>query len=247
MNTTRFALRLSPLMRLRWLVALGLAVSLTLLMLDLLVPSLLRPVAPPAARELALRLVMPTQAPDGASNTMSKPAEPRYAARSNDDPPPRTRPAAPRPARRPAPPMKPAIAAPSSAETASLPAADTGESTEPSRSGSPNSSTATAPDTSNLAGTGAGTPEKARADGEPADCQERVKPHFPDIARDDGIAQGHVLARLLLNADGSVRQVIILSARPAGYFEQAVRAAAIRWHCTAGYASVRVPFELNAN
>lgn len=247
MNTTRLSLRLSTLMRLRWLVALGLAVSLTLLMLYLLVPGLLRPVAPPAARELALRLVMPMPARDGTSAAMSKPADPRYAARSNDDPPPWTHPAVPRPVQRPAPPPTTAITTPNSAETASLPAADTSESAEPNHGGSPNGVAATVPGASHLAGTGAGAPEKALSDGEPADCQERVKPHFPDTARDDGIAQGRVLARLLLNTDGSVRQVVILNAKPTGYFEQAVRAAAIRWHCTAGFASIRVPFELNAN
>lgn len=79
----------------------------------------------------------------------------------------------------------------------------------------------------------------------PQRCPQQTKPVFPRAAQDDDISHARVLARLLLDANGRVRSVQILEASPAGYFETAVRNAALQWRCLpSGQAgdAVRVPF-----
>lgn len=79
-------------------------------------------------------------------------------------------------------------------------------------------------------------------------CPVHPAPAFPQRARDDGIEHGYVLARLLLDAQGSVREVTILESRPRGYFEAETRRVTLQWHCLAnsgGNEAVRVPFKFN--
>ena len=54
---------------------------------------------------------------------------------------------------------------------------------------------------------------------------------YPRAAESTGV-EGEVLARLLLDADGSVRQVRILSARPPGVFERAATESLATWRFT---------------
>lgn len=76
-------------------------------------------------------------------------------------------------------------------------------------------------------------------------CSVQVKPDFPKLALEDGIEQGHVMARLALDAQGHVTGVTILEAQPGGYFEAATRRAALQWRCLPSGQNgdtVRVPF-----
>lgn len=61
----------------------------------------------------------------------------------------------------------------------------------------------------------------------------RVPPMYPYKAREQGI-EGAVQVKMLVNADGTVGQVIILDARPEGLFEDAVRKAVPQWKFSPG-------------
>jgi len=81
----------------------------------------------------------------------------------------------------------------------------------------------------------------------------RVPPIYPYRAREQGI-EGKVLVQLLVNADGSVGQVIIQDARPKGVFEEAVLRTLPTWKFNPGkvegvpvtaWVVTTVNFELN--
>jgi protein TonB len=61
----------------------------------------------------------------------------------------------------------------------------------------------------------------------------RVPPVYPYKAREQGI-EGAVQVKMLVNADGTVGQLIILDARPKGLFEDAVRKAVPQWKFSPG-------------
>ena len=61
----------------------------------------------------------------------------------------------------------------------------------------------------------------------------RVPPIYPYKAREQGI-EGKVLIKLLVNADGTVGQVIIMDARPKGIFENAVMKSVPSWKFNPG-------------
>jgi protein TonB len=54
------------------------------------------------------------------------------------------------------------------------------------------------------------------------------KPPYPPLARRQGV-QGEVRARLTLDARGRVSEVVIVHARPPGYFEETVRSTLGEW------------------
>lgn len=64
------------------------------------------------------------------------------------------------------------------------------------------------------------------------DTPPRIKnfmpPHYPARAKGRGI-EGEVLLRFVITAGGGVREVQIVSAEPAGYFENAARDAVASW------------------
>lgn len=61
----------------------------------------------------------------------------------------------------------------------------------------------------------------------------RVPPAYPYKAREQGV-EGVVQVKLLVLSDGSVGQVLILGARPEGYFEEAVQRAVPQWKFSPG-------------
>lgn len=61
-------------------------------------------------------------------------------------------------------------------------------------------------------------------------CATKVAPVYPPKASKEGVT-GEVLARLRIGQDGQVQEVSILSAKPSGYFERAVKEAARQWVC----------------
>ncbi|MEZ4386552.1 MAG: energy transducer TonB [Candidatus Krumholzibacteriia bacterium] len=61
----------------------------------------------------------------------------------------------------------------------------------------------------------------------------RVNPEYPYQARERGI-EGYVAVKVLVAADGSVRQLNILKAKPSGVFETAVRKALPGWRFQPG-------------
>jgi len=61
----------------------------------------------------------------------------------------------------------------------------------------------------------------------------RMQPPYPIRAQERGI-EGVVQLKLLVNKDGSVGQVEILSARPEGVFEETVRQTVPRWKFNPG-------------
>lgn len=61
----------------------------------------------------------------------------------------------------------------------------------------------------------------------------RVPPVYPYKAREQGI-EGAVQVKLLVNADGTVGQIFILDARPAGLFEDAVMKSVPQWKFNPG-------------
>ena len=61
----------------------------------------------------------------------------------------------------------------------------------------------------------------------------RVPPIYPYRAREQGI-EGEVQVKLLVNADGTVGQVLVLGARPQGLFEDAVLKSVPQWKFTPG-------------
>ncbi len=56
----------------------------------------------------------------------------------------------------------------------------------------------------------------------------KVPPAYPYKARERGI-EGYVAVKFLVREDGSVGNVNVLKAKPAGYFEEDVRRALPRW------------------
>jgi len=74
---------------------------------------------------------------------------------------------------------------------------------------------------------------EASALDEPPRAILRSDPPYPYRARQRGI-EGDVQLRLLVRADGSVDQVSIVSAEPAGVFEQTVLQTAPRWTFSPG-------------
>jgi protein TonB len=68
---------------------------------------------------------------------------------------------------------------------------------------------------------------------QPPQAIVRVPPVYPYKAREQGI-EGVVQVKVLVLADGSVGQVLVLDARPKGLFEDAVRKAVPQWKFSAG-------------
>jgi protein TonB len=68
---------------------------------------------------------------------------------------------------------------------------------------------------------------------QPPQLVARIPPVYPYRARERGI-EGVVQVKLLVNADGTVGQVLILDARPKGTFEEAVMKAVPRWKFNPG-------------
>ncbi|MCK5687853.1 energy transducer TonB, partial [Myxococcota bacterium] len=60
-----------------------------------------------------------------------------------------------------------------------------------------------------------------------------VSPLYPRDAERQGI-EGEVLLRLLVNADGEVEQVVILSSNPPKIFDRAAAMAAEAWRFSPG-------------
>lgn len=56
----------------------------------------------------------------------------------------------------------------------------------------------------------------------------RVAPHYPPSAEGSGV-EGEVQARILINQQGRVEQVIVLRSRPPGVFDDAATRALYRW------------------
>jgi TonB family protein len=63
----------------------------------------------------------------------------------------------------------------------------------------------------------------------PPRLERRIEPDFPQDAIAAGIASGHVVARLDLNADGGVTSVRILESEPPGVFDHEATRALFRW------------------
>ena len=61
----------------------------------------------------------------------------------------------------------------------------------------------------------------------------QVPPEYPFRAREEGV-EGFVALKLLIKDDGSVGRMVILKARPEGYFEDAVRRAVPGWQFRPG-------------
>lgn len=119
--------------------------------------------------------------------------------------------------------------------------------TAPPASGMP---TATAEPRASAGGNGASiSREPVAANAAPSRgvvCPVEIKPGFPQQAQDFGVTHGEVLAQLQIARDGRVSDVKILRAEPKGYFEQAVRRAALQWHCESADNErlLNVPFVL---
>jgi TonB family protein len=73
------------------------------------------------------------------------------------------------------------------------------------------------------------SPSTAAPPPSPLVVLERVTPDFPRKAYRSGVDHGDVSARLHVGADGAVVDVDILKADPPGFFEDAVRNAAMQW------------------
>lgn len=67
----------------------------------------------------------------------------------------------------------------------------------------------------------------------PPEPVAKVPPIYPYKAREQGI-EGVVQVKLLVRADGTVGQVLILAARPEGVFEDAVAKAVPQWRFDPG-------------
>jgi protein TonB len=63
---------------------------------------------------------------------------------------------------------------------------------------------------------------------QPPQAVAKIPPVYPYRARERG-TEGVVQVKLLVNADGSVGQVLILDARPEGLFEESVVKAVSKW------------------
>lgn len=63
---------------------------------------------------------------------------------------------------------------------------------------------------------------------EPPRASRRVPPRFPPRARADGV-EGSVTLRLLISEAGEVQQVKVVSAQPAGVFDEAAADAVRQW------------------
>jgi protein TonB len=61
----------------------------------------------------------------------------------------------------------------------------------------------------------------------------KIPPLYPYKARERGI-EGAVQVKILVNADGSVGQVLVLEARPQGMFEESVIKAVPKWKFNPG-------------
>ncbi|MCG5053590.1 MAG: TonB family protein [Myxococcales bacterium] len=67
----------------------------------------------------------------------------------------------------------------------------------------------------------------------PAQPVARVPPEYPSKARQKGI-EGYVTLNVLVSAEGSIQQMRILNADPAGIFEDSAKAALARWEFRPG-------------
>jgi protein TonB len=68
---------------------------------------------------------------------------------------------------------------------------------------------------------------------QPPQVMVRVPPVYPYRAREQGV-EGAVQVKMLVETDGTVGQVQILDARPAGVFEDAVIKSVVQWKFTPG-------------
>ncbi len=66
-----------------------------------------------------------------------------------------------------------------------------------------------------------------------AQVSTKVNPDYPFQARERGL-EGYVAVKILVDKDGSVRQVNILKSKPEGVFDQAVRKAVASWRFQPG-------------
>ncbi len=136
-------------------------------------------------------------------------------------PPPRRRPRAPAPRRAPprTPPLPPALNLPSGIQAPELlgPGLDQGSMLQ-------------AMITGDLASSADLILEEDQVD-EPPQVVSRTMPVYPPAALDRD-QEGQVTLRLLIDADGAVRRVQVLSADPPGVFEGAAEDAVRRWRYT---------------
>ncbi|MBK9218190.1 MAG: TonB family protein [Uliginosibacterium sp.] len=227
-------LRLHPL---RWPIAVLGACTLTLLMLACL--SLTPPPLPRAPTAAALAAILapkpeaPARQPPDTRPTVAK-QSPRASVQPGTGTP-RTPPAV---LTREEPPsaLPPDHARPPAAPT--LPSSGNGVTAEANAHATPLANTTTP--SADVARPARAVTEDTLAQR----CPTQVEPVFPRAAQEDDITQGRVIARLQLDASGAVAGVDVLSAEPAGYFEHAVRRAALQWHCqpTGRAETLRVPF-----
>lgn len=67
----------------------------------------------------------------------------------------------------------------------------------------------------------------------PPEVVARVNPEYPYLARERGL-EGYVAVKVLVDAEGAVRQANILKSKPQGVFDQAVRKALPGWRFKPG-------------
>jgi TonB family protein len=77
----------------------------------------------------------------------------------------------------------------------------------------------------------------------------RVNPVFPRQAIKDGVRGGRVTVNVYVNADGTVREVLIVSATPPRVFDREVQRALLQWkfppESTAFVGEVEIEFKLS--
>ncbi len=119
-------------------------------------------------------------------------------------------------------PPKPPAPVPAPAPLAvATPAPPTAAVVAPTPSAPPPQVVATPPPTNNA--------NRVRREGE-VSCT-KIKPEMPARAIEDDIASGRVRFLATVGADGHIKAVEVLSADPAGYFEQTVIRSVKRWTC----------------
>lgn len=73
---------------------------------------------------------------------------------------------------------------------------------------------------------------------------KKVPPEFPESARAKQIATGSVRAKLVIEPDGKVAEVIILESQPTKVFDQAAIQALSRWRFEAGAKQVSAEIKI---